>query len=44
MWKDKYLINLKNGITYVFSHNYAKFKIDSDDDLPLKKIWVYIML
>ena len=27
----------KKGITYVFSHNYAKFKIDSDDDLPLEK-------
>ena len=24
-------------MTYVFSHNYAKIKIDSDDDLPLEK-------
>ena len=31
------LIGLKSGITYVFSHNYAKFKIDSDDDLPLEE-------
>ena len=27
----------KSGITYVFSHNYAKIKIDSYDFLPLKK-------
>ena len=30
----RYLIELKSGITYVFSCNYAKTKIDSDD-LPL---------
>ena len=24
----RYLIGLKNDITYVFSHNYAKIKID----------------
>ena len=41
----RYLIGIKNGITYVFSHNYAKFKIDLDDDLPLeKKHWLCIML
>ena len=27
----------KRGITYVFSHNYAKINIDSDDDLSLEK-------
>ena len=27
----------KSGITYVFSHNYAKIKIDSYDSLPLEK-------
>ena len=30
----RYLIRLKSGISYVFSHNYAKIKIDSDDDWP----------
>ena len=30
----RYLIRLKSGISYVFSHNFAKIKIDSDDDLP----------
>ena len=34
----RYLLGLKSGIRYVFSHNYAKIKIDSDDDLPLEKI------
>ena len=29
---NKYLIGLKSRIKYVFSHNYAKIKIDSDDD------------
>ena len=33
----RYFIELKNCITYVDSHNYAKIKIDSDDDLHLKK-------
>ena len=35
--KIRYLIGLKISITYVFYHNYAKIKIDSDDDLPLEK-------
>ena len=29
------LISQKSGITYVFSHNYAKIKVDSHDYLPL---------
>ena len=33
----RYLIGLKSGITYVFPHNYAKNKFDSDDDMPLKE-------
>ena len=33
----RYLIGLKNRITYTFSHNYAKLKFDSDDDLPLEE-------
>ena len=32
----KYVISQKNGITFVFSHNYAKIKIDSYDFLPLE--------
>ena len=34
----RYLIGLKSGITYVLSYNYAKIKVDSDDDLLLEKI------
>ena len=33
----RYLTDLKSNITYVFSHNQAKIKIDSDDDLPQEK-------
>ena len=35
--KIRYLTRLKSVITYVGSHNYAKIKINSDDDLPLEK-------
>ena len=30
-------IRLKSGISYIFSNNYLKIKIDSDDDLSLEK-------
>ena len=33
----RYLIGLKSGIRYVFSHSYAKIKIDLDDDLSLEE-------
>ena len=33
----KYLISQKSSIKYVFSHNYAKPKVDSYDYLPLEK-------
>ena len=33
----RYLISQKIGITYVFSHNYARIKIDSYDSLSLEK-------
>ena len=33
----RYLIGVKRGITYVFSHYYAKIKIDSYDSLPIEK-------
>ena len=30
-------MEIKSGITYLFSHNYAKIKVDSYDSLPLEK-------
>ena len=33
----KYLISQKSSLTYDFSHNYAKMKIDSYDSLPPEK-------
>ena len=33
----RYLIGRKSGITYVFSHNYIRIKIDSNDSLSLEK-------
>ena len=33
----RYLIRLGSGITYVFSHSYAKIKIDSNHNLSLEK-------
>ena len=33
----RYLVSQKTGITYVFSRNYARIKIDSHDSLPLEK-------
>ena len=33
----RYLIIQKSSIMQVFSHYYAKIKIDSDDNLPLEK-------
>ena len=32
-----YLISRKNGITYIFSHYFAKIKFDSYDSLPIEK-------
>ena len=34
----RYLISLKSDITYIFSHYFAKIKIDSYDSLPIEKI------
>ena len=33
----RYLISLKNSITYVISHYNAKIKVDSYDSLPIEK-------
>ena len=34
----RHLLGLKNDITHVFSQNYAKIKVGSDNDLPLEEI------
>ena len=34
-------IGVKSGITYVFSHNYAKIKVDLFDSLPLEKTFAF---
>ena len=36
----KYLIMLKSNISDMYSHKYTKNKTNSDDDLPLEKIYV----
>ena len=33
----RYLISLKSGITYMFSHYFAKIKVDPYDFLPIEK-------
>ena len=38
----RYIIGLKNGIKYVFPYNYAKTKIISDDDFPLKETLTFV--
>ena len=37
----RYLIGVKNSVTYVISHDYAKIKVDSYDFLPLKKMLTF---
>ena len=34
----RYLISLKSGITYIFSHYFAKIKVDSYDSLTIEKM------
>ena len=34
----RYLISQKSSITYIFSHYFAKIKVDSYDSLPIEKI------
>ena len=34
----RYLISLKSGITYIFSHDLTKIKVDSYDSLPIENI------
>ena len=33
----RYLTSLKSDITYIFSHHFAKIKVDSHDSLPREK-------
>ena len=33
----RYLVSLKSGITYIFSHYFAKMKVDSYDSLSIEK-------
>ena len=33
----RYLISLKSGIIYIFSHYFGKIKVDSYDFLPIEK-------
>ena len=40
----EYLIGLKSGITYVFSHKKGKIKADSYDALPLEETLTLLML
>ena len=35
--RNRYLIGVKSGVTYAFSHIYARIKVDSYDSLPLEK-------
>ena len=35
--KIKYLISLKSSTTHIFSHFFAKIKVDSYDSLPIEK-------
>ena len=37
-----YLISQKSDVTYVFSHSYAKIKVDSNDFLPIEKTWTIL--
>ena len=39
--KIRCLINLKIGITYIISHNYAKIKVVLYDSLPLEKTMTF---
>ena len=36
--KARYLKGVKSGISYIFSPNYAKSKVDSYDSLTLEKV------
>ena len=35
----RYLIRLKSSISDIYPYKYMKIKIDSDDDIPLEKMF-----
>ena len=37
----RYLISLKSGIAYIFSHDFGKIKVDSYDSLCIEKILTF---
>ena len=37
----RYVVGLKCGTTYVFSHNYARIKVDSYGFLPLEETFAF---
>ena len=39
--RNRHLLGVKSGITYVDFHNYTKIKTDSDDNLPLEETLIY---
>ena len=40
----RYVISLKNDITYIFFHYFVKIKVDFYDSLPIEQYWLCIML
>ena len=36
-YRIRYLISIKSGITYIFSHYFAKIKVDSHDSLSIEQ-------
>ena len=39
----RYLIGVNSSITYVFSHNYVRVRVDSYNFLLLKKHWLFML-
>ena len=37
--KIRYLTGIKHAITYIFTHDYTRIKVDSYDSLPLQETW-----
>ena len=38
----RYFVGVKNGITYIISHNYAKFKVDSYNSITFHNVIIFI--
>ena len=39
--KIRYLTGIKHAITYIFTHDYTRIKVDSYDSLHLKETWTF---